>query len=152
MVMEEIMAQQSQPLSSFSFRVEIDGMTATDFLAVEGVESLTDIIEYRTGNSNGAFAHKLPGIHHTGNVVLRRELSANNELWLWRKTVQDGTRDVRNVAVIVLDNTRQEVARILLHTCWPCRWSLGALDALVSEMALEEVELAVERIAVEKSS
>jgi len=145
------MAQQPEHLPTFSYRVEIDGMTSADFLAVEGVESLTDIIEYRTGNSNVAFAHKLPGLHHTGNVVLRRELSANNELWLWRKTVQDGTRDIRNVAVIVLDSTRQEVARILLQNCWPCRWSLGALDALVSEVALEEVELAVERIAVEKS-
>ena len=141
-------AARPDPYRKFNFIVEIDGVTAAGFLSVEGIETLTDVVEYREA-SEPAQVRKLPGIHKFTNITLKRGVTANRELWEWRKTVLDGHTERKNGSIVVLNERREQVLRINFHNAWPCRWKVGALDAMQSEALIEELELAVEGLEVE---
>lgn len=139
---------RNDPYRNNHFLVEIDGITSASFLSVEGIESLTDVLEYRNG-SEASLPRSLPGLHRASNLVLRRGLTENQELWQWRQTVLEGRAERRSGAILILDQTRTPVLRITFREAWPCRWSLSRLDALTKETILEEVELVVEELRLE---
>ncbi len=136
------------PYRKFNFLVEIDGIATAGFLVVEGVETLTDVIHYREGNEVAAL-RKLPGLHKYTNITLKRGVTANRELWEWRKTVLDGRTERKNGSIVVLDESRQQVMRVNFLNAWPCRWKVGALDAMESEVLIEELELVVEGLELD---
>ena len=68
-----------------------------------------------------------------GTVVLRRALT--------------GHRDVRPVTIRQYDPSGKRVMNAwLLVDAWPCRWSGPAFDAAEGGVAMEEIELACERL------
>ena len=145
---ETKMAQlRSDPYRKFNFFVEIDGIAAAGFLAVEGIETLTEVIDYREANEPTAL-RKLPGLHKFANITLKRGITNNRELWNWRKTVLDGRTERKNGVIVVLDESRQAVMRIEFRNAWPSRWKIGALDAMESEVLIEELEIVVEGLEV----
>jgi len=136
-------AGRPDPYNKFNFVVEIDGIAAAGFMSVEGIETLTDVINYREGNEV-AQIRKLPGLHKFTNITLKRGVTNNRDMWEWRKTVLDGTTQRRNGSVVILNESRQEVLRVNFQNAWPCRWKIGGLDALDSQVLIEEIELVVE--------
>jgi phage tail-like protein len=84
---------------------------------------------------------KLPGINKFSNIVLKRGMTANRELWEWRKTIIQGQIDRRNGAIIILSDDRQEVARITFFAGWPSKWEGPHLNAKSSEIAIETLEI-----------
>lgn len=81
--------------------------------------------------------------HAFETVVLRRALSSSTELYDWRRSVVGGRDDRREVAIELLDGPGGSAINTWrLARAWPVRWSGPALDALVSEVAYEELELA----------
>ena len=139
---------RSDPYRKFNFRVEIEDIPSADFLSVEGIEALTDVIHYREGGENPQ-PRKLPGLHKYSNITLKRGVTANRDLWDWRKTVLDGRTERRNGSIIILDEDREEVFRINFFNAWPCGWKVGSLDALESEVLIEELELTVESFSLD---
>ena len=131
------------PYRNFNFIVEIDGIVSSSFLMVDGLESITEVVEYREGNEIST-PRKLTGIHKVSNITLKRGVTNNRELWDWRKTVLDGNTQRRNGSVVILDEKRQEVLRVNFLNAWPCRLKIGGLDALDSQALIEEIELVVE--------
>ena len=58
---------------------------------------------------------------------------------------EDGAR--RNVVVELLDEHHEQViARWKLEGAWPTRWTGPTLDASGTDVAMEEIELAYERL------
>jgi len=139
---------RNDPYRNNHFQVELDGMASASFLSVQGIESLTDVLEYRNGNEE-ALPRRLPGLHRCANIILRRGLTANRDLWEWRLTVLEGRTERRNGVVIILDQALRSVLRLSFREAWPCRWSLSGLDALAKETVIEEVELVVEDLRLE---
>ena len=139
---------RNDPYRNNHFQVELDGMASASFLSVQGIESLTDVLEYRNGNEE-ALPRRLPGLHRCANIILRRGLTANRDLWEWRLTVLEGRTERRNGVVIILDQALRSVLRLSFREAWPCRWSLSGLDALAKETIIEEVELVVEDLRLE---
>jgi phage tail-like protein len=136
---------RTDPYGAFNFVVEIDGLTVAGFSEVSGLGSETEVIEYREGNER-VTVRKLAGIHKFGNVVLKRGVTANRELWDWRKAVIDGAPARRAVTIRLLDQSRAEEMRWALSEAWPCKWVGPALRASASEVAIETLELACEGI------
>lgn len=132
------------PLPAFQFTVEIDGIAVGSFSEVSGLESETVVIEYRNGN--GLTTRKLPGLHKVGNIVLKRGVTRDRELWNWRKAVLDGNVQRRNGSIVLLDGSRQEMVRWNFFEGWPRKWVGPTLDARTSEVAIETLEIAVERL------
>lgn len=136
-------SQRDDPYKNFNFRVEIDGIARAAFSEVSGLESETAVIEYRVGGEPNT-VRKLPGLTKYANIVLRRGITQDAELWNWRKTVIDGNVERRNGSITLLDDDRTEVARWNFYNGWICKWEGPALNAKANEVAIETIEIAHE--------
>ena len=136
-------SQRDDPYKAFNFRVEIDGVALAAFSEVSGLESETEVIEYRTGSERNT-VRKLPGLTRYANIVLRRGVTQDAELWNWRKTVEDGQVDRRNGSIVLLDDDRTEVLRWNFVGGWISKWVGPTFNAKGNEVAIETVEIAHE--------
>jgi phage tail-like protein len=133
------------PYKVFRFRVEIDGLTAAAFSEVSGLESETTVIEYRAGTDPN-LARKLPGLTKYPNIVLKRGVTQDAELWSWRKRVIDGNVDRRNGSIVLQDDSGQDQVRWNFHNGWPCKLQGPSLNAHGNDVAIETLEIAHEGI------
>ena len=138
---------RADPFGAFRFRVEIDGIETAAFTEVTGLDSTTDVIEYRTGDMR--IAAKLPGLHRFPNIVLRRGITRDRQLWQWRKRIVDGQPDRRNGSIVLLAEDGTEVMRVNFRDGWPAKWEGPALNAKTSEVAIETLEIAHEGLELE---
>jgi phage tail-like protein len=136
-------SQRDDPYKAFNFRVEIDGVAVAAFSEVSGLESETEVIEYRTGTERNT-VRKLPGLTKHANIVLRRGITQDTELWNWRKAVADGQVDRRNGSIVLLDEDRSEVLRWNFVNGWISKWLGPTLNAEGNEVAIETIEIAHE--------
>jgi phage tail-like protein len=136
-------AQRDDPCKAFNFLVEIEGIARAAFSEVSGLESETAVIEYRLGGELNTVG-KLPGLTKYANIVLRRGVTQDADLWNWRQAVVDGNVERRNGIIKLLDDSRNEVARWNFRKGWPCKWEGPALSAESNEVAIETLEIAHE--------
>lgn len=79
-------------------------------------------------------------------LVLRRAVSRSLELWDWHQAAAAGAA-TRDVTIELLDASHREVvARWVLRGARPVRWTGPALDASGHEVAMEEIEVAYDRL------
>ena len=141
--------QRNDPYKAFNFQVEIDGVHQAGFSEATGLESETAVVEYRVGGEPNT-VRKLPGLTKYANIVLRRGITQDQDLWNWRKSVVEGKVDRRNGSIILLDDDRTEVARWNFVNGWICKWEGPSFNARANEVAIETIEIAhegLERVA-----
>jgi phage tail-like protein len=131
------------PYKVFKFRVEIDGLTSAAFSEVSGLDSETVVIEYRTGSERNS-VRKLAGLTKYPNIVLKRGITQDVELWNWRKSVIDGNVDRRNGSIVLLDDSGQEQVRWNFLNGWPCKLQGPHLNAHGNDVAIETLEISHE--------
>jgi phage tail-like protein len=140
--------QRDDPYKAFSFLVEIDGVTRAAFREVSGLESRTAVIEYRSGDKANSL-RKLPGLTTYANIVLRRGITQDAELWNWRRTVEEGRVERRNGSIVLLDDELNAVVRWNFRNGWICKWDGPALHASANEVAIETIEIAHEGLELD---
>jgi len=136
----------------FNFFLEIGGLNTGKektivggFKSMSGMTSETEIIEFKQGND--IIVRKKPGRTTFNNIVLERGYTATDDLFQWRKNIEDGKIDRRAGSIIILDQDGQsEVARYNFYEGWPCKWHVPELDSDSSGMAIEKIEIAVEKV------
>ncbi len=133
-----------EPYKNFNFRVEIDGISVGDFYECSGLGTRVEVIEYRQGGS--ATVRKLPGLRKTGDIVLKRGITASRELQDWHTKVLNGHPDRRNGSVILLDGAGQEVVRWNFFQAFPSRWDGPLLKANGNDVAIETLTLSCEGV------
>ena len=85
--------------------------------------------------------------HRYANVVLRRALGRDRRLYAWREAIMAGKKDRRRVEIRQLDESFETTASSwILEGAWPCRWAGPVFDAKANEIAMEEIELAFDRL------
>ena len=136
--------ERGDPYGNYNFVVEIEGVTRAGFTECVGLTSDSDVIEYREGTDPTATPRKIPGLRRFGNIVLRRGLSQDRGLWEWRKKALDGQVERRSGAIVLLDESRKPAMRWEFSEGWPARWEGPTLNARVSEIAIETLEIAHE--------
>jgi len=115
------------------------------FKSVSGMDSETEVIEFKQGNDK--VVRKKPGRTTYANITLERGYTATDDLWKWRKNIEDGIIDRRAGSVVILDqNVEKEVGRYNFYEAWPCKWYVPDMDSDNSAMAIEKIELAVEKV------
>ena len=136
---------------AYNFLLEISGVvddTTTivgGFKSVSGMDSETEVVEFKQGND--LVVRKKPGRTTYANIVLERGFTATDDLWDWRLNIEEGTIDRRSGSVIILDQDGStEVARYNFYEGWPCKWYVPDMDSDSSGMAIEKIEIAVEKI------
>lgn len=140
---------RDDPYTGFNFLVEIDGITVAAFKQVGGLGSETEVIEYRTGSDKTNTVRKLPGLTKYANIVLKRGVTQDAQLWNWRKTVEQGAVDRRNGSIVLLDDERKPIVRWHFSNGWICKWVGPELNAEANDVAIETVEIAHEGLALD---
>jgi len=136
---------------AYHFLLEVAGITPDQktiiggFKTMSGMDSETEIIEFKQGNDK--VVRKKPGRTTYANIVLERGFTASNDLWLWRKNIEDGVIDRRSGTITILDQDLDTVVcQYNFYEGWPCKWNVPELDSDTSSMAIEKVEIAVEKV------
>jgi phage tail-like protein len=136
--------REFDPITSYNFKVEIEGVTTGSFMEVEGLESITSVV--RSKNGDDLIRRNQIGQTTYTNLILRRGFTNTDDLLLWRKAVIDGNVQRKAGSIIILNSTGAEIMRFNFLEAWPCRWKLGKLSSLTDSLLIEEVELVVEKI------
>jgi phage tail-like protein len=144
------MSTRSDPYRQFNFRLEVDGLQLANFSEVSLGAAVTEVVEYREGGDKSA-ARTLPGMTKFSNVTLKRGITSSLELYQWHRMVAEGrTTDARrNVAVILSDETGNDVARFTLRNAWPVKYEAPSFNASGNEVAMEIIEIAHEGLTRE---
>lgn len=136
---------------NFNFLLEIQGIIndtkviVGGFKTVSGMDSETEVIEFKQGND--WVVRKKPGRTTFSNIVLERGFTATDDLWKWRKNIEDGIIDRRAGTITMLDQDLKTITAVYnFYEGWPCKWYVPELDSDQSAMAIEKVELATEKI------
>lgn len=137
------------PLPKFYFSVDFgDGLTAP-FQEVSGLETETQVIEYRAGNSPIFSTIKMPGLAKVGNVTMRKGIfTQESALWTWFSQVSMNTIQRRTVVVSLLDETGAPKMVWTLNNAWPTKLTGTDLKSEGNEVAVESIEIAFETMVI----
>lgn len=148
--------KRANPYSNFNFIVEADGIGEIGaFSEVSGLDSENTPIEYREGMDAVNAPRKLPGIEKYSNVSCKRGITGSTALWEWRKQVRDAsaTAPPSKTVRIKLLNENHEVGKPamtwVLHGAWPTKITGPSLNAKGNDIAIEQIDLVVERLDIE---
>jgi len=146
---------RERPYAQFNFLVDL-GTGNTDgpeagFQECSEIGMSVDVIEYRNGNEKENNVRKLTGLAHVNDVTLRRGIIGSLGLYQWLNQIRNGDPAAyRNVVIHLMseDHTATVLtwkllrARIVKHTS-------GPLNAKGTDVAMEELTLAYERLEME---
>ncbi len=133
------------PYRNFNFLVEIDGITQAGFSDCTGFGASNDPIEYREGGMPENTARKLPGQTKYPNITLKWGLTDSRELYEWYRDVTKGKIVRKSGSVILLDLEGQEKVRWNFYEAWPTKWDGVDFSAKGTDVAIETLELVVEK-------
>jgi phage tail-like protein len=146
--------QRDHPYAQFNFLVDL-GTGDTDspqagFQECSGIGMTVEIAEYRNGNWKENDVRKLPGLVRVDDVTLKRGIIGSLDLYNWINEVRNGDVAVRNVVIHLQNEDHTAIvqswkllrARIVKHVS-------GPFNAKATDVAMEELTLAYERLEME---
>jgi phage tail-like protein len=140
---------REDPLVGFHFAVDLQGHVTGYFTECSGLGSETETIEHKVVNEAGVeVIMKVPGRLKWENIVLKRGITSDMQIWAWRKMVENG--DVVGArcdgSVVMYDQTLTEVARWNFQQAWPVKVTGPSVKADGNEIGIEELTIAHEYI------
>lgn len=147
---------RNTPYSAFNFLVELEAGQGQEVIAgfaeVSGLSAEITLAEYRAGNAAVNYVTKVPGIHKSGDITLKRGVIGATNIWEWIQQARTANPDVkRNVVIKMLSEDRSEVVvEWKLRGAMPIKWTGPTLTAKGGgDVAMEELVLAVEVVEQE---
>ena len=138
------------PLPKFYFSVTLGDNDAVSFQEVDGLESETQPIEYRHGNSPVFYPIKMPGLGRVGNVTMRKGIFVNDSnFWDWYNEIKMNTIARRTIVISLLDEEGNPKTTWTLNNAWPTKITGTDLKSEGNEVAVESVEIAYETLVIE---
>lgn len=141
--------RESDPLTGFTFGLDIDGITLGYFTECSGIGSENEVIQHKVVDSGGReLVQKIPGRLTWEDISLKRGITDAMAIWDWREQVEQGKMGEarRNGAVIMYDRNYEEVARWDFLNGWPSKVSGPSLDASSTDIGVEEITIVHEGI------
>jgi phage tail-like protein len=147
--------ERERPYVQFNFLVDL-GTGNTDgpkagFQEVSGIGMEVTVAEYRTGNAKENSVMKITGLNKSSDVTLKRGVIGSLDLYQWLDQIRNGDQNaLRNVTIQLQNEDHTSIvqtwklmrARITKHTS-------GPLNAKGTDVAMEELVLAYERLEME---
>lgn len=114
-------------------------------------EAAIDAIEYRNGNEKTNEPRKLIGAVGYTNLVLRRGLIGELDLYEWWNEARNGDQNARRtVTVSLLSEDRSEtVWRWRFINALPSKYTSSDLCADANDVVIETLEIAFERLEID---
>ncbi|MFK7934999.1 MAG: phage tail protein [Saprospiraceae bacterium] len=137
------------PLPKFYFKVTFGDKGSGSFQEVSGLDTETQIIEYRAGNSRQFSNIKMPGLQKFSNVTLKRGVFENsNSLFDYLTAIKMNTIERITVSIELLDESGKPQMTWTLANAWPTKITGTDLKSDGNEIAIESIELAHERLTI----
>lgn len=146
---------RERPYVQFNFLVDLgDGNTEgpdAGFQEISGIGMEVTVAEYRTGNSRENSVMKITGMNKSSDVTMKRGVIGSLNLYKWLHQIRNGDPNALRTVTISLQsedhsqavlNWKLLRARIIKHTS-------GPLNAKGTDVAMEELVLAYERLEME---
>jgi phage tail-like protein len=121
------------------------------FQEVSAIGMDVAVKEYRNGNSKENSVMKITGLNRASDVTLKRGIIGSLDLYSWLDQIRNGDQNALRTVTIQLQNEDHSQvaqtwkllrARIVKHTS-------GPFNAKGSDVAIEELVLAYERLQME---
>ena len=140
------------PLPSFSFQVTWGTQTKIPFQEVSGLDTETQVIEYRHSNSPAFSTIKMPGIKKFGNVTMKKGIFVkDNTFWAWYSQITMNTIKRIGVVVQLLDEKGNPTMTWTLTNAWPTKISSPTMKSDGNEVAIQTIEIAHEGLVIANS-
>ena len=146
---------RDRPYTQFNFLVDLgDGNTdgpQAGFQEISAIGMEVAVAEYRNGNSKENSVIKITGLNKATDVTLKRGVIGSLNLYQWLNQIRNGDQAALRTVAIQLQNEDHSAvvqtwkllrARIIKHTS-------GPLNAKGTDVAMEEMVLAYERLEME---
>ncbi len=149
--------RKDRPYMQFNFLVNLGTGADPDkdpdagFQEVSNIGMEVTVAEYRNGNDKVNNVRKVTGLNKTTDVTLKRGVIGTATLYNWLNEIRDGlTSGTRSVTIQLQSEDRADAvltwtlqgARIIKYVC-------GPLNAKGTDVAMEELTLAYERLVME---
>lgn len=123
--------------------------TAVSFQEVSGLETETQVIEYRHSNSKQFSTVKMPGIAKYGNVTLKRGVfTKDNNFFKWYDEIKMNTIKRATVTIQLLNENGKPTMTWTLTNAWPTKITGVDLKSDGNEVAVDTLELAHEGLTI----
>jgi len=140
------------PLPKFYFKVDIGDQKNVPFQEISGLDTETQSIEYRAGNSKEFSTIKMPGIKKTGNVTLKKGIFVkDNKFWDWYNQIKLNTIKRVTVTIQLCDEAGSPTMVWTLANAWPTKITGTDLKSDGNEVAVETLEVAHEGLTIANS-
>ena len=142
-------ARATDPLVSFHFSLEVQGAVTGFFTEISGLGSETEIVEHKVVTPAGQeVVQKIPGRLKWTEITLKRGVTAEMDMWKWRKLVEDGniTNARKNGSIVMYDEALKEIARWNFTNGWPSKISGPQLQSDSNAYGIEELTIVHEGI------
>src|SRR5688572_25869982 len=128
---------------AYRFTVVINEISYAAFTECNLPSLQVETFEIKEGGQN-TFIHKLPVRVNAGTVSFKHGITRTSELLNWYMQVLNGdvASAIRDVSVVVYDETRIPLFVFTFKKAYPIKWSGPSLRAGDSAVAIEELELA----------
>lgn len=136
------------PIGNYNFSISIGSVIAGNFKEMSGLSVSRAVNDYREGHEATLQPRKIPGLRSLSNVTLKRGFIEEQELWSWCEMNRHEKNFKQDVDLVVFNDQFDEIARWTLKNAWPTRWSAPSFDATSTGLAMEEIELAFDDVAL----
>ena len=136
------------PVGNYNFRIEIEGVAAGDFTAVDGLSIEQEVVEYQNGDD--PLLRKRPGRVKYGDITLKKGYLATTILnnWIEQARCGNGQYQRETISIVLHDNTNPraggEIKRWNLFQCFPKSWKMSSLDGKGNDVLTEEMVICIE--------
>jgi len=137
-------------MPKFRFSVDLGSdHKGVAFQEISGLDSETQVIEYRHSNSPEFSTIKMPGISKSSNVTLKRGVFVNDNLfWDWYNKIKMNTIKRETVVIMLQDEEGKATMTWTLHNAWPTKITSTDMKSEGNEVAVDTLEIAHEKLEV----
>lgn len=138
------------PLPKFYFQVDFGNeIGSVSFQEISGLDTESQIIEYRHGDSKVFSPIKMPGLVKTGNVTMKKGVFLkDNNFWDWYSEIKMNTIKRQTVTIKLLDEKGNPTMTWTLANAWPTKITGTDLKSDENEAAIETLEIAHEGLTI----
>jgi len=143
------MAEMEDPLVGFKYGLDIGGKAVGYFTECSGLNIEYETVEHKIVNEKGVpVIIQQPGRIKYSDIVLKRGITSNLDIWDWRKEIEEGKIDSARVSgtVTMLSQDGNPLSLWHFERGWPSKVTGPQVKSDSNEYGVEEVTIVIERL------